>query len=231
MKNKYLLEKNILNQERDLLINKALKLAMELHTGQKPRTDGPYWQHILRVNVIIEQELEIKDQEIIIAGILHDTIEDQLSKILDLYCHDDKNFSDRKRALKYFEKEFGQRVARILDGVTNLEVLDILDNHKERNLEYVKHIEEVIADPDVFLVKLADFMDNGLKIGGVEDRKRRFNLARKYLPVYGLFQGRIMDDDIKLSDEIKQKIVGRLSEAEKTARDVVTNYSNWQEIK
>ena len=81
-------------------IQEAIKLATEAHDGQLRKTGEPYIIHPLAVKKILEEWN--MDEDTIIAGILHDTVEDT-----DI-------------TLKDIEEKFGHDVAFLVDGVTKL---------------------------------------------------------------------------------------------------------------
>ena len=70
------------NFEQKEKIIEAVDLALSLHSDQRPRPDGPYIDHILRgVNRLLN--LGVTDPDIIIASALHDSVEDQSSKLAE----------------------------------------------------------------------------------------------------------------------------------------------------
>lgn len=82
------------------MIEKAYKVASEAHEGQKRKSGEPYIIHPLCVAIILA-DLEL-DKETIVAGLLHDAVEDTWMTYEEV------------------EKEFGSEVALLVDGVTNL---------------------------------------------------------------------------------------------------------------
>jgi (p)ppGpp synthase/HD superfamily hydrolase len=193
-------------QEKKKLIE-ALELALELHADQKPRPDGPYVNHILRVAEQITNYLEIKDAEVLSAALLHDSLEDQYEKLSVML--DSLNERTREKALEYIQQKFGNETTRILLAVTNPEELGSLAT-EERNKRYIEHIVTGIVDPKVFYVKLSDFCDNGLNIETVPNKDRQKKLARKYLPLYQIFIDRLQEKDMQIPDHKKEEITARL---------------------
>ena len=87
------------------MIEKAYAVASEAHNGQYRKSGEPYIIHPLNVALILS-ELEL-DKETIVAGLLHDVVEDTVMREEDL------------------EREFGHDVALLVDGVTKLEKLPL----------------------------------------------------------------------------------------------------------
>ena len=81
-------------------IQKAIEMAKEAHEGQFRKTGESYIVHPLAVKKILEEWG--MDKDTIIAGVLHDTIEDTDLRLDDI------------------KKEFGESVAFLVDGVTKL---------------------------------------------------------------------------------------------------------------
>ena len=94
------------------MIEKAYKLAFELHKDQKRKSGEPYIIHPLCVAIILA-ELEL-DKETIIAGILHDVVEDTEYTIKDI------------------EKSFGGEVAKLVLGVTKINNIHFSDGEKKK---------------------------------------------------------------------------------------------------
>ena len=86
-------------------IEKAYKIASKAHEGQKRKSGEPYIIHPLCVAIILA-ELEL-DKETIVAGILHDVVEDTVMTREEI------------------AKEFSEEVALLVDGVTKLTQIDL----------------------------------------------------------------------------------------------------------
>lgn len=141
------------NKERYLkvnnLYNRALLLVSDLFQDKKDKAGFPYINHLIRVSVKLDTE------ELRIAGLLHDVLEDTKLTKKDLA-----------------ELEFSDRVIEIIEGVTNIEGED-----------YDSKIQKIInsKDIDVIKVKYADMSDNydksRLKLLSKETRDK---LTKKY---------------------------------------------------
>lgn len=177
------------NEQKEQQIEKfakALDLAMEIHSDQKPRPDGSYINHILRVSTRIVEEYGIKDLELVIAALLHDSVEDQSEKLASRINGGEKA-SEREKALLFINDNFGKRVENIVFKLTNLEHEDKNISQDQKNKVYLKHVKEAIEDLDVLPIKLADFSDNALNLESVKETEKRLKLSHKYLPVIEVF--------------------------------------------
>jgi len=101
-------------------VEEAMNLALEIHKDQKPRPDGPYVNHILRVSNRIVEEYGIKDPELVISALLHDSVEDQAKKLAELVTNTE-NISEREKALLFVKNNFGERVSKIVSKLSNPE--------------------------------------------------------------------------------------------------------------
>ncbi len=137
-------------------VRRAIGFALRKHEGQM-RKDGktPYIAHPLRVFARLAVELEVKDEDILVAGILHDTIEDTLTDFDDV------------------EEKFGERVARFVAAMTH----DKRAPEKERDRTFWASLEK--APWEVRLVKLCDMLDNVLDSPELPEEKRRTYVTKK----------------------------------------------------
>lgn len=179
-------------------LQNALELSIELHKEQTRQKSEPYINHILRVTNRLTVEYGVTDPDVIIAALLHDSVEDQsvgLSKLALLP-------ESRENSLSYIANTFGSRVAFLVENLTNEEVEikydengnEIKQSDEEVIQNYTNHVEEIInKDDDLLLIKLSDFSDNALNLQSVEDVSKRLWLSRKYQPVMEKFVKRISE--------------------------------------
>ncbi|MEI7765467.1 MAG: HD domain-containing protein [bacterium] len=203
----------------------ALSLALEIHKDQKPRPDGPYVNHILRVSNRIVEEYGIKDPELVIAAALHDSVEDQAKKLANL-VNNTEAISEREKALLFIKNTFGERVEKIVSKLSNPEPESEGLSPEKKNLIYKEHVKEAIEDSDVFPIKLSDFSDNALNLEAVGDPTRRLKLSKKYLPVIEVFVDRIERAQDILSPEKITEMKNRLLSAIEDIKNFIKNQEN-----
>lgn len=192
-------------------INEAVNLALELHIDQKDRPSGePYINHILSVARRVVVEYGVANPNMIMAAALHDSVEDQSPKIAVLNA--DAEGDEREKSFEYITSRFGERVSSIVRSLSNEKTPEDLDA-EVKNRMWVEHVADVIKDPEITLVKLADFSDNALNLEKVTDSQRRLKLTKKYMPAVALFIDRIQNNDIHMGEEQKSDLVEKLKSA------------------
>lgn len=178
----------------------ALALATRLHAGDR-REREPYLNHVLRVAIRILSHYGVRDADVAIAGLLHDTVEDHADGLAP--------GGDRRAALAALAGRFGPRVAGLVGAVTNPDY----DPDRDRNEQYREHVAESLErSPWARVVKFSDFADNGAGLihtsGPRVDR-----LAAKYAPVVPVLRDLISRPDTPLSEPARQRIRTQLDRA------------------
>ncbi len=152
------------------LIEKAYVYSAKVHKGQVRLSGEPYLSHPLEVAGILTRMK--MDEASIVAGLLHDTVEDTLAELKDL------------------EYMFGKEVAGIVDGVTKISKLHFL-SQEERQAENIrKMIIAMAADIRVLLVKLADRLHN-MQTLGFQPQDKQEAIAKETLDIYAPLAGRM----------------------------------------
>lgn len=202
----------------------AWELAKEIHKEDVRKISGePYFSHCVAVASILEQWGADEDE--IVAGLLHDTVEDHP----DLIC------------FEVIEELYGERVAKLVDGVTQLKSREGEKNEFETLRKVTR---ESLIEPGVALIKLADRYHNMSTMEGMKPKtviKKSRETLSVYAPLaesFGLWQIKNALQDMAFSFlepekylEVKTKIDGdpRLNEkfileTEKCIREEMMKY-------
>ena len=168
------------------MIEKAYKVASEAHEGQKRKSGEPYIIHPLCVAIILA-DLEL-DKETIVAGLLHDAVEDTWMTYEEV------------------EKEFGSEVALLVDGVTKPGQLSYSADKVEVQAENLRKMFLAMAkDIRVILIKLADRLHNMRTLQYMRPEKQQ-EKARETMDIYAPIAMRLGISKIKVElDDLSLK--------------------------
>jgi GTP pyrophosphokinase len=145
------------------VIRKAYDFALRHHKGQSRASGEPYLVHPLEVACVLA-EMKL-DSTAIAAGLLHDAIEDT-------------NVTNEE-----IQREFGDQVAHIVEGVTKISKIDFATK-EERQAENVrKMVLAMVDDIRVVLIKLADRLHNMRTLGHLAP-ERQAQIAQETLDIY-----------------------------------------------
>lgn len=179
-------------------VRNALNIAAYLHRHQTranrknlPRT--PYIEHPLR-NTLRLLRWGVLDTDVLIASVLHDTVEDCLpeflSVIMDISLEDADLEIKREAVYSWLTSTFSEGVSQTVRAVTNPEFTGQRTLEQKR-ADYLEHVTWTLNGTTAgFLVKLADFVDNatGLYHNDLPaNRERVIRMALKYQPVVEVF--------------------------------------------
>ena len=197
------------------MIEKAYHIADEAHKGQLRKSGEPYIIHPLCVAIILA-DLEL-DKESIVAGLLHDVVEDTVMTPEEI------------------KQEFGEEVEVIVDGVTKLTQLSYKVDKVEEQAENLRKMFLAMAkDLRVILVKLADRLHNMRTLKYMKPEKQK-EKARETMEIYapiahrlGISKIKVELDDLSLKYlepevyyDLVEKIALRKSEREKFVQSIV----------
>jgi hypothetical protein len=201
-------------------IAQAYELAKTIHAYQVYK-GKPYIYHLLRVaNRIAGQGyLEQPDADVVIAGILHDGIEDQFKEFLSDYPGEDEvidPFVAQAEAFKTLEGGFGKRAAIFVKAVTNApKDPNVTLTYEEKMEQYADKVESATNTFEGWLIKFSDWCENGLGIIHSElapDSPQMAHFERKYFgKVFITFTNRFKEYQHLLSDEAQKYVTEQLT--------------------
>ncbi|HBA45969.1 hypothetical protein A2W67_03230 [Candidatus Nomurabacteria bacterium RIFCSPLOWO2_02_40_28] len=170
-----------LSKKEEELINKAYDIALNAHSGQKRLSGDPYFTHVFETTKILAK-LGM-DTITIVAGLLHDVLEDTKTKEEEL------------------EKEFGKDIVFLINGVTKLGTLKYRGH--ERHVESLrKFFVAMASDLRVVIIKFADRLHNLRTLSFLREDKRK-RIAVESIEVYAPLANRLGMGKLKgeLEDE------------------------------
>ena len=145
-------------------VRHALKLSEEAHSNQLRKSGDPFITHPLEVAKILTS---IKlDADSIVAGLLHDTLEDTNLNIEEI------------------NKNFGNQIVELVDGLTKINKYSLKVKNQKFGENYKKLILATTKDLRVILVKLADRLHNMRTIQFIKDENKKTKIALETLEVF-----------------------------------------------
>ncbi|MFZ8950257.1 MAG: RelA/SpoT family protein [Alphaproteobacteria bacterium] len=191
-------------------INKAYIFAMQKHGSQRRASGDPYFSHPLEVAWLLA-DMRL-DSGSIITALLHDTVEDT-----------DASLTDIKRL-------FGEDIARLVDGVTKLNKIEIQSDRTKQAENFRKLVLAMSEDIRVLLVKLADRLHNMRTLGFVKSEVSRRRSAAETMDIYAPLAERIgmqpWRDELvdlafaELNADARNSIITRLELLRSNGRDL-----------
>ncbi len=164
-----------MNTKDSQCVQRAIEVATKAHEGQFRKTGEPYIVHPLAVKKILEDWG--MDEDTIIAGILHDTIEDTSLTLEDI------------------KKEFGESVAFLVDGVTKLSTarngMRDIDTYLPATKDNFLRLMIALGDDiRVLIIKLADRLHNLRTLSALPPDKQK-KIAKESLEVFAPLADRL----------------------------------------
>lgn len=145
------------------LIRRAYSYAEEKHRGQLRESGEPYMEHPAAAAFLLA-DLQLGATSIS-AALLHDVVEDTSTKIEDIRA------------------EFGEEIAKLVDGVTKLTKMGFKDKQVMQVESYRKMFVAMANDVRVILIKLADRLHN-MRTLKHTDREKQIRVAQETLDIY-----------------------------------------------
>ncbi len=152
------------------LIQKAYIFSAQAHDGQTRLSGEPYLSHPMAVaNILADMQL---DEATVVAGLLHDTVEDTDTSVDEI------------------EELFGEEVADIVDGVTKISQMQFKSKAVAKAENIRKMILAMAEDIRVIMVKLADRLHNMRTLDFQDTVKQRI-VAQETQEIYAPLANRL----------------------------------------
>jgi GTP diphosphokinase / guanosine-3',5'-bis(diphosphate) 3'-diphosphatase len=188
-------------------IGKAYQFASQYHAGQLRASGEPYMSHPLAVaRILAGMRMDVVSIE---TGLLHDIVEDTTVTTADI------------------QKNFGDEVARCVDGVTKLSKINFFSAEDRQAESYRKMLLAMVNDIRVIIVKLADRLHNMRTLGSLSP-ERRERIARETLEIYapiahrlgmGKVRGELEDLSFQYLDPEAYAEISRSIDTQRTANE------------
>ena len=181
-------------------LNRAYVFAMKKHGAQLRASGDPYYSHPVEVaGILTKFKLDCNS---VIAGLLHDTVE------------------DTDTTMEEIRQLFGEQVADLVDGLTKLAMIEQKSTDIKQAENFRKLLLAMSEDIRVLLIKLADRLHNMRTLKFLKPEKRS-RIARETLDIYAPLAERIGMQEVKseleelafkeLYKEAHDSIVARLN--------------------
>ncbi|MFT6068332.1 MAG: GTP pyrophosphokinase [Bacteriovoracaceae bacterium] len=196
------------------MLRKAYAFAEKAHTGQKRSSGEDYIIHPINVaGTLIKLKL---DMDSIVAGLLHDVVED--CGILP----------------EEIEKEFSKNIAQIVVGLTKISKIKFKTKEESQAENFRKMVVAMAKDLRVIIVKLADRMHNMRTLQYVNEEKQK-KIAKETLDIYVPLASRLGINSVKAELEdlclrflhpdiyyrLAEKVTMKKSERDTYIKDVI----------
>jgi len=189
------------------IIKKAFNVSAQAHQEMRRKSGEPYIYHPLEVAYICVDEIGLGTTSIV-AALLHDVVEDTDWTLQDI------------------EREFGEKVARIIDGLTKMSgTFDTGSSMQAENFR--KMLLTISEDLRVILIKLADRLHNMRTLKSMP-RNKQLKIASETIYIYapvahrlGLYaiKSELEDLNLRYSDHEAYSLISSKISATKVARD------------
>lgn len=195
------------------LIRRAFEISADAHKTMRRKSGEPYILHPLAVAKICVEEIGLGVRSTICA-LLHDTVEDTDVSLEDI------------------EREFGQEIARIVDGLTKISnVIDVNASQQAENFK--KILLTLTDDPRVILIKLADRVHNMRTLDSMK-REKQLKISSETVYVYaplahrmGLYNIKTEMEDLAMKymePEVYKDIAQKLAETKRERSKYINEF-------
>lgn len=194
-------------------INKALLLAREIHEDQVQPDGKPYIEHPVEVAEVVIDKFKIYDKNLVIAALLHDSLEDQSERLFASYVEKNNFFIDtynilnlqsfvnkfseeiREVAFLEIKDNFGSPIAEKVRRLSKPDFGLLIDSYDGdispekkqtiKNKMYKDYFQSLLDldDYGVGIIKCADLLNNTSKNHLLNDGPKKSKLLKKYSPV------------------------------------------------
>jgi len=199
-----------LPEEEMIKIKKAFKFANKAHGGQKRKSGHDFIVHPVEVAYHLAR-LEL-EPNVIVAGLLHDVIEDT-------------NITSKE-----IEKKFGIEVSKLVNSLTKLNITEDNVNEHLENKNLRNFLVSMAEDVRVAIIKLADRLHNVETLQYL-DKEKREKIAKETLSIHapiaekiGMndFKWRLEDESFKYLMPKEFKLTSRLIKQKREEREIAT---------
>lgn len=213
-------------------ISHAIELATYLHRNDTRSNRGkfettPYIEHPLR-NTLRLMRYGCTKESILIATVLHDTVEDHAFEISAEYCHKSTTNENeaRENSFNYIKEKFGPEVEHIVRNMSNPisdNGISVSDKHKN----YAYHVIDAIKNPHVMSSKFSDYVDNAVGLYHNAPHMKPESVskkAKKYSLLYAPFKNALTNfsaSELSISEEGKQEMLRHLEAGHKRLQKLI----------
>lgn len=165
-----------LGQEALLQLEKAYQVAETAHRSMKRKSGEPFISHPVAVTEILA-EMRL-DTDALLAGLLHDTVE------------------DTQVTFEEIEAQFGSNVRKIVEGETKISKLTVRVYEDEQSENLRQMLLAMVGDVRIILVKLADRLHNMRTLGFMPPHKQQ-KISKETLEIFAPLAHRLGISHIK----------------------------------
>ncbi len=202
-------------KEERRMIRKAFLMASEAHQGTRRKSGEPYIFHPIAVARIVAKDIGLGTASIV-SALLHDTVE------------------DTKVQLKDIRREFGDKVANIIKGLTKIETVSEINSTQQAE-NFRKILLTLSDDVRVILIKIADRLHNMQTLQHMK-KEKQWQIASEtsflYAPLahrFGLYAIKSELEDLALKykePELYQKIERKLKKTKEVRNRFIRHFSH-----